>query len=145
MASVGANLGERTRPSHAYGASPSVGFAISLVRSEWGARRDNGWLGLVAVPLAMTATGVLGQWWSWPVLLAVSFCSTRAWRWSWVLSLEMAWVGTAWAVLGAWWLTAYPAERLLTGTAWTMFPAMLALMSFEHRRRMGGPEFQRLW
>ena len=114
MAATG-TVGTARRASHHV--RPDVRFiAATLVRS-WAERRDNAWLGVVDVPVAMTATGVLGQWWSWPVLLAVSFSSTRAWRWSWVLSLEMAWVGTAWAFVGAWWLDAYPAERLLTGSA----------------------------
>lgn len=32
---------------------------------EWGERRDSPLFGLVAVPLAMTATGLLDQWWTW--------------------------------------------------------------------------------
>ncbi len=128
---------------------PVIGVGLRHVLESgcraWAARRDNGWVGVVAVPLAMTATGLIGQWWTWPILLAVAACLTRAWRWSWLLSLQLACVGTAWAVIGINWLTAFPSAMLFVGFGWAAVPLVLALAGVEHRRRRNRPEYQRPW
>jgi hypothetical protein len=88
---------------------------------------------MVAIPLAMTATGLLDQWWSWPVLLIEAAVSTRSERWSWVLSLELAAVGTAWAFVGADSLGSCAALVVPIGVVWAAFPAVLAGAAVHHR------------
>lgn len=111
----------------------------------WEARRDNAWIGVVAIPLAMTATGLVAQWWTWPILLILAACFTRAWRWSWLLSFQLACVGTAWGVVGTNWLAAFPTDGLIVGVVWSAMPLTLAAAGVEHRRRRNRPEYQLPW
>lgn len=114
--------------------------AMALAGAEtWADRRENAWLALVAVPLAMTATALLGQWWTWPILLAESAMATRTWRWSWLLSLELAYVGATWAFVGANALALWPKMTVLVGIAWAAFPAVLVVgVSRQRRQPMRG-------
>jgi hypothetical protein len=96
---------------------------------------DNAWIGVVAVPVAMTATGLLDQWWSWPVLLIEAAISTRSQRWSWVLSLELGYVGTAWAFVGADALGSWPTLVVPIGVVWAAFPVLLAGAVSHHRHQ----------
>lgn len=112
---------------------------------EWTNRRNNDWLGIIAVPLGMTATGLADQWWSWPLLLIDAACLTRAWRWSWILSLELAWVGTAWAYVGAVQLGVNRSHVLLVGLLWAAVAGALAGAGWLNRRHHALPEYQRLW
>lgn len=110
--------------------------AVALAGTEtWAERRENAWLALVAVPLAMTATALLGQWWTWPILLADSAIATRSWRWSWLLSLELAYVGATWGFLGANALALWPGMTMLVGIVWATFPAMLVVVVSRQRRQ----------
>jgi hypothetical protein len=105
------------------------------VGRDWAQRQDIAWVGVVAAPLAMTATGMLDQWWSWPVLLIDSAMATRSWRWSWVLALELSLVGTAWAFVGAIALGTWPSLLLPIGVLWIAFPATLAVTVAHERQQ----------
>ena len=125
------------RPPHIVDRIRRAGAAVAY---EWARHEDNAWIGIVAVPVAMTATGLLDQWWSWPVLLIESAVSTRSQRWSWVLSLELGYVGTAWAFVGADGLGSWPTLVLPIGVAWAAFPVLLAGAVSHHRHQpiLGG-------
>jgi hypothetical protein len=114
--------------------------ASGTIAREWTDRRDNAWIGIVAVPLAMTATGLLGQWWSWPVLVIIAAAATRSWRWSWVLSIELGFVSTEWAFVGANALATWPSLLLPLGAVWAAFPTTLAVAVARHRHQaiLGG-------
>ena len=109
--------------------------ACAAIAYEWVRHGDNAWIGVVAVPVAMTATGLLDQWWSWPVLLIEAAISTRSQRWSWVLSLELGYVGTAWAFVGADALGSWPTLVLPIGVVWAAFPVLLAGAVSHHRHQ----------
>jgi hypothetical protein len=117
--------------------SPIAAFrAVHLhVSMEWSERRDDPLFGLVAVPLAMTATGLLGEWWAWPLLTVEAAVATRAWRWSWIGALETAFVGTEWAWVGATSLASWPSMTLTIGAIWAAFPAALATAVAQHRHQ----------
>jgi hypothetical protein len=102
---------------------------------EWVRYEDTPWIGFVAVPAAMMATGLLDQWWSWPILLVEAAVSTRSERWSWVLTLELGYVGTAWAFVGADALGSWPTFVLPIGVVWAAFPALLAGAVAHHRHQ----------
>ena len=114
--------------------------AVDAVRAAWRARRERLWLGLVAVPLAMIATGLVDLWSTWPVLLVCAWAFTRSWRWSWLLSLELGFVGVMWATVGATALAHLPNDRLLVGAIWTAFPLALAGAGAMNRHRHARPE-----
>lgn len=83
----------------------------------------------------MTASGLLGLWLTWPVLLAVVWGYMPGWRWSWVLSLELGFVGVVWGFVGASYLAEYPHERMLVGAVWVAFPLALAGAGVVNRMR----------
>ena len=117
--------------------SPIAAFRAARldISMEWSERRDDPLFGLVAVPLAMTATGLLGQWWAWPLLTVEAAVTTRAWRWSWIGALETAFVGTEWAWVGATALASWPSMTVTIGAIWAAFPAVLAVAVARHRRQ----------
>lgn len=118
---------------------PSLTAALRAARldvsMEWSERRDDPLFGLVAVPLAMTATGLLDQWWSWPLLTIEAAIATRAWRWSWIGALETAFIGTEWAWVGATSLASWPTMTVTIGAIWAAFPAVLAAAVARHRHQ----------
>jgi hypothetical protein len=98
---------------------------------------------MIAVPLAMNASGLVSQWWLWiPLLLGAAAC-TPAWRWSWVLTFQLGAMGTEWAYLGATSLGHWPAQRFVIGATWTCVALYLAGAAnlnrrfWELRRRRG--------
>ena len=122
-------------------AASDVLHAIGALTShEWSRRRDNALLTAIAVPLAMTATGLLGQWVAWPILLLGSAACSPGWRWGWLFAVELAFVSTDWAYVGTVWLAgAYP-NVLSIGVAWAAFPLALAAAGWWNRRRHNRPE-----
>lgn len=112
-------------------------FTASAMHA-WSARRDNYMLTATAVPLAMTATGLLGQWMAWPVLLAAVAACSPGWRWSWLFSLELAFVSTDWAYVGTVWLGG--GSVLPIGIVWATFPLALAGAGAWNRYRTNRPE-----
>ena len=117
--------------------------AATAVRLAWTHRRDRPLLAMIAVPLAMNASGLVSQWWLWiPLLLGAAAC-TPAWRWSWVLTFQLGAMGTEWAYLGATSLGHWPAQRFVIGATWTCVALYLAGAAnlnrrfWELRRRRG--------
>jgi len=109
-------------------------------RSKWQARAERAWLGIVGVPLAEIATGLLDLWWTWVPLTAVAWACLPKWRWSWLLALELGFVGAMWAAIGATALAHFPDHQLLVGVLWALFPLALAVVGIANRRRQSRPE-----
>jgi hypothetical protein len=118
--------------------------AASSVQLAWTKRRDRPWLAIVAVALAMNASGLVAAWWLWvPLLLGAATC-TPEWRWSWVLSFQLGVVGTEWAFVGATSLGQWPGQRLFIGAIWALL-ALLMAVAAKLNRRLQGPQRQRHW
>ena len=118
--------------------------AASSVHLAWTKRRDRPWLAIVAVALAMNASGLVAAWWLWvPLLLGAATC-TPDWRWSWVLSFQLGIVGTEWAFVGATSLGQWPGQRLFIGASWALVALSLAVAA-KLNRRLQGPQRQRRW
>lgn len=98
-------------------------------------REDNLWIDLIAVPLALTALGLLGQWWTWPLMLGGVAALSPSWRWFWLLSLELALIGVQWAYVGAISLGSAPDAVVPIGIAWVGFPLALAGAGAANKRR----------
>ncbi len=114
--------------------------ARQAIRASWITRRERPWLGLVAVPLEMTATALANMWWTWPVLLLGAWVCLRSWVWSWVLTLELGLVGLVWGYVGASYLAQFPDEPLLVGAVWMAFPGVLVVAGVVNRRRANRPD-----
>jgi hypothetical protein len=111
-----------------------------IVKAEWRTRRERPWLGLVGVPLAMVAAGLIGMWWTWPVLLIDAWGYMPSWRWAWLLTLEEGFVGMQWASVGGILLAEFAGAQLLVGAIWVAFPVSLATAGIVSRRRRNRPE-----
>ena len=121
-------------------ATAHVGRLTSALRLSWTTRTDRPWLALLAVPLAMNASALTEHWWLWiPLVIGASAC-TPAWRWTWVLSLQLAVVGTEWAYVGAVSLAMWPTQRTFVGFAWTGSVIALAVVGLINRRYQSLPE-----
>jgi hypothetical protein len=114
-----------------------------LFARHWTLHEDNLWLAVIAAPLALTAFALLGQWWTWPVVMAAVFAASPSWRWFWLLALELAVIGAEWAYLGATGLADNPGNTLLIGSAWIAFPLALAAGGALNRKRHGHPVLSR--
>lgn len=127
-------------PHRMASAVKTIAPVVEATQAAWSARRERLWLGLVAVPLAETATGLLDLWWTWPVLLVVAWACMRSWHWLWLLSLELGFVGAIWAAVGVSALAHFPNDRLLVGALWAAFPLALAGAGTMNRHRQARPE-----
>jgi hypothetical protein len=118
--------------------------AASAVRLAWMQRRDRPWLAMIAVPLAMNASGLMQDWWLWiPLLLGAAAC-TPAWRWSWVLSFQLGAIGTEWSYVGATSLGQWPGQRYFIGAAWA-FVGLLLAVAAQLNRQLQAPQRHRRW
>jgi hypothetical protein len=108
--------------------------AAAWLHSEWAARSDRPWLAVVAIPLAMVATVLAGEWWTVPPLLACAWWWSPRWQWTWVVACEQAMVGALWAYLGAINLASLPSHRLAVGAVWAGFAGALAFSGARLRR-----------
>lgn len=108
------------------------------VRYAWRARRENHWLALVATPLAMTAAALLGLWWTWPLMLFVSYGWTPNDSKAWIFVAQQAGFGTGWAYAGIGYLTIVGHDLMVFGLVWALVPAVLSAGSALYRRDQGG-------
>lgn len=104
-------------------------------------RRERPYLGMLGVPLLMTATMLQYLWWTWPVLV---FCAwwwaPRSSPWAWIVAVEAGALGVQWACMGAISLGAYPAHRPLVEALW--FGGALLLFAIARlNRRYGSPGY----
>ena len=80
------------------------------------------------------------MWWMWPLLLVGAWACMRSWRWFWLLSLELGFVGATWAEVGIIALAQFPNHRLLIGVIWAAFALALAGAGAMNRQRYSRPE-----
>lgn len=108
----------------------------STLRLGWTRGKDAPWITLVAVPLAMNAAGLLQLWWLWPPLLALGYLGSPSWRWSCLLTLQLAVIGTEWAYVGAMTLRTWPDHRVEIGFIWAGTALALAIAGGLSRRHL---------
>ena len=128
-----------TLPVRQVDAMDWIAPGLDAVITGWQLRRERLTLALIAVPLAETASGLAGQWWTWPALLAGAWACTRNWRWTWLLSLELGAVGVMWAMVGADLLARSSANLFVVGGAWAALPLALAAAGLRNRHRHAKP------
>lgn len=122
------------------GVTEFVHRMAAALRLPWKVRTDRPWVALVAVPLAMNATGLTEQWWLWIPLVIGSAACTPTWRWTWVLSLQLGLLGTEWAYVGAVSLAMWPMHRTFVGIIWIACVLALAAVGGFNRRYQSLPE-----
>jgi hypothetical protein len=134
MGAIATNTGAVGRPI----AVQPVLRVLKFMRQDWSTRRERPWLALIAVPLAMNATGLLQLWWLWPILLVVAAVSAPSWWW--VLSVQLAIVGTEWAYVGCVALAMWPSAPWQVGIMWGGVALALAVVGMMNRRYQNLPE-----
>jgi hypothetical protein len=117
-----------------------VAATVVAARAVWNARRDRPWMAFSATPLAMTAGALVGLWWTWLPLLLCACIWSRAWRWSWLLTLQLGIVGAEWAYIGATALAQWPDLRIFVGLIWASIPLALAMAGIANREYHNLPE-----
>jgi hypothetical protein len=129
-----------TLPIRTVDALDWIAPGLDSVITAWQLRRERLTLALIAVPLAETASGLAGLWWTWPALLGGAWACTRTWHWTWLLSLELGAVGVMWATVGADAIVRFPGDLLVVGGAWAALPLLLAAAGLRNRRRHAKPD-----
>jgi hypothetical protein len=93
-------------------------------------RRTRARLGMLTVPLAMTASLITGLWW---MVLPLTGC---AWWWApqhtgweWLGAIGRGLIGAEWVLVGSSALAAFPSARTVVETSWVLSVLILALGS----------------
>jgi len=101
-------------------------------------RRPRPWLGLLGVPLALTAALASGLWWCLlPLGLCAWWWAPRRRGWEWLAALQLGMVGAAWTTIGAVSLGTWPEHRSVIAAAWIASALALAAGGAVGRRGKG--------
>jgi hypothetical protein len=97
-------------------------------RSGADARQTRPRLANVAVPLSVAASIMSEQWWA---LLPLGVCAwwwaPRDRGWEWAVAIGRGLITAEWALVGAYALGAFPANRAVVGVIWAGIPTMFAV------------------
>lgn len=108
-------------------------------------------LGMLGIPLAITASLLTQSWWCLPGLtLCGWWWAPRSRGWEWIVAVGRGLIGAEWALVGSSALARSPDDVLLVGAFWTLGADVLGVLGLgatEHRdihigalarRRRGG-------
>ena len=108
----------------------TMGFAIAA------ARRTRARLGMLGVPLAITASLMAGLWWTvLPLTLCAWWWSPRNTGWEWVGAIGRGLVGTEWALIGSSVIVNFPHHLLIVGALWSLGAGLLGLCGWSAVRQ----------
>lgn len=93
-------------------------------------RRTRARLGMLTVPLAITASLITGLWW---MVLPLGVCAwwwaPRHTGWEWLGAIGRGLIGAEWVLVGSSALAAFPSARTVVETSWVLSILILALGS----------------
>jgi len=113
-----------------------LGRQQSLAFSLIAARKDRLWLSLVAVPLALTAVVLAGQFALILPLVALAWWwASQEWAWAWLVGIMEACWGIQWAYVGVYTLATYPEDRGMVAAGWIGYAALVACVAAVNRWR----------
>jgi hypothetical protein len=93
-------------------------------------RRTRARLGMLGVPLAITAALMSGRWLCvLPLTACAWWWSPHNWGWEWLDAVGRGVIATEWAYMGAGALAFFPDERLMVGVIWAGLLAALAIFA----------------
>jgi hypothetical protein len=113
--------------------------ALAIVRMQLAladARQTRARLGMLGVPLAITASFVAGLWWAvLPLALCAWWWTPRHTGWEWVSAVGRGLVGAEWAFIGCDAIVTFPRHVLIVGALWSLSAALLGLCGSEAVRQ----------
>jgi hypothetical protein len=114
-------------------------------------RRTRARLGMLGVPLAITASLIAGLWWTLlPLTVCAWWWAPRYTGWEWIGAVGRGLVGAAWALLGSSAFVSFPNNALEVGAFWLLGagllvgPHALRHWVFQTRKRQGAGVHMRL-
>lgn len=86
-------------------------------------------LGMLGIPLAITASSLTQSWWCLPGLtLCAWWWAPRNRGWEWIVAVGRGLIGAEWALVGSDALARSPDEVLLVGAFWTLGAGVLGVL-----------------
>jgi hypothetical protein len=105
-------------------------------------RRTRARLGMLGVPLAMTAGLVAGLWWTvLPLALCAWWWAPRHKGWEWIGAVGRGLIGAEWAFIGSSAIATFPHDSFLVGVFWSLGAGLLGLFG----SGMTGQSNRSLW
>jgi hypothetical protein len=93
---------------------------------------------MIVCPLAVIPLSLYGVWFLVGLCFVASWWwADRAWRWTWLVSVECGAFGSVWAYTFSDALSRFDGARIVTGTIWAGASLLMALVSLLNRRRNG--------
>jgi hypothetical protein len=91
-------------------------------------RRTRARLGMLGVPLAITASLIAGSWWTvLPLTLCAWWWAPRYTGWEWLGAVGRGLVGAEWALIGSGVIVNFPHHLLIVGALWSLGAGLLGL------------------
>jgi hypothetical protein len=101
------------------------------------ARQPRARLGLLGVPLAITASLMAGVWWTaLPLALCAWWWSPRNAGWEWVGAVGRGLVGAEWAFIGSSAIVSFPHDLPIVGALWSFGAGLIGLCGSEAARQI---------
>jgi hypothetical protein len=105
-----------------------VSVLVRMQLAKATVRQSRARLGLLGVPLAVTASLMAGVWWTaLPLTLCAWWWSPRNTGWEWVSAVGRGLVGAEWAFLGSSAIVNFPHDLLIVGILWALGAGFLGL------------------
>jgi len=93
-------------------------------------RRTRARLGMLTVPLAITASLITGLWWMvLPLTVCAWWWAPQHTGWEWLGAIGRGLIAAEWVLVGSSALAAFPSERTVVETFWVLSILILALGS----------------
>jgi hypothetical protein len=91
------------------------------------ARRTRAHLGMLTVPLAITASLITGLWWTvLPLTVCAWWWAPQHTGWEWLGAVGRGLIGAEWVLVGSSALAAFPSSRTVVETSWVLSILILA-------------------
>jgi hypothetical protein len=108
-------------------ASTAVWFRLLATAAS---RRTRARLGMLTVPLAITASLITGQWWAvLPLCVCAWWWVPQHTGWEWLGAVGRGLIGAEWVLIGSSALAAFPTARTVVEVSWVLSVLILALAS----------------
>jgi hypothetical protein len=103
-------------------------------------RRTRARLGMLGIPLAITASLIAGLWWTvLPLTLCAWWWAPRYTGWEWLGAVGRGLFGVEWALIGSSGIVNFPHHLLIVGALWSLGAGLLGLVGSGAVRQTSGP------